>query len=63
VNYPISISLVIADTIIPQTDKGGNNVLGSYRNAWYFAIGLDGLGMAIALYFLWMSMVKGETIS
>jgi hypothetical protein len=63
VNYSISISLGIAGTIIRQTSNGGSNVLGSYRNAWYFAIGLDGLGMAVALYFLWISVVKGGTVS
>lgn len=63
VNYSISISLGIAGTIIRQTNDGGKNVLEGYRNAWYFAIGLDGLGMAIALYFFWISVVKGQSVT
>jgi hypothetical protein len=63
VSYSISMSLGIAGIIIRQTINGGSNVLGSYRNAWYLAIGLDSLAMVIALYFLWVSVVKGETVS
>lgn len=63
VNYSISLSLGIAGTIVRQTDGGGSNVLGSYRNAWYFGIGLDSLGLMIALYFFWISVVKGRTVS
>jgi hypothetical protein len=63
VNYSISISLGIAGTIIRQTNDGGMDVLGSYRNAWYFAIGLDGLGLAIALYFMWISVFRGKAVS
>ncbi|KAF8853182.1 MFS general substrate transporter [Acephala macrosclerotiorum] len=63
VNYTISLSLGIAGTIIRQTNNGKENMLGSYRNAWYFAIGLDGLGMAIALWFFWISVVKAKTVS
>ncbi|PVH77668.1 hypothetical protein DL98DRAFT_561495 [Cadophora sp. DSE1049] len=58
VNYSISLSLGLAGTIVRQTKAGGENVLGSYRNAWYFAVGLDGLGMVVALYFLWISVGK-----
>ncbi|KAG4439029.1 hypothetical protein IFR05_005493 [Cadophora sp. M221] len=56
VNYSISFSLGIAGTIVRRADGGGDSTLRSYRNAWYFAIGLDGLGMVIALYFLWISV-------
>jgi hypothetical protein len=51
-NYSVSISLGIAGTIFGETDNRVGNVLGSYRNVWYFAIGLDSLGMATALYSL-----------
>jgi hypothetical protein len=51
-NYSVSTSLGIAGTIFRETDNRGGNVLGSYRNVWYIAIGLDSLGMAIALYSL-----------
>jgi hypothetical protein len=62
VDYSISLSLGIAGTIIRQTEKGGSNVVGSYRNAWYLGNGLGGLGLAIALYSLWISVVKGKTV-
>jgi len=62
VNYSISLSLGIAGTILRQTDDGGQNVLGSYRNAWYFAIGLEGFGIGIALWFLGLSM-RGRAAS
>jgi formate-dependent nitrite reductase membrane component NrfD len=57
VKYSILISLGIR-----QTEEASDEI-GGYRNAWYFAIGLDGLGMVIALYFLWISVVKHRTIS
>lgn len=44
-------------------NDGGSNVLGSYRNAWDFGIGLDGLGLAIALVFFWIFGAKGKTVS
>ncbi|CZT10906.1 related to Drug resistance protein YOR378W [Rhynchosporium agropyri] len=63
VNYSISLSLGIAGTIVRQTDPRHDNTLGSYRNAWYFAIGLDRLGLVIALYFLWISVGRAKVSS
>jgi hypothetical protein len=63
VNYSISISLGVAGTIVRQTNDSGKEVLEGYRNAWYFAIGLDGFGMAIALYFFWVSVVKEKAVA
>ncbi|CZT09641.1 related to Drug resistance protein YOR378W [Rhynchosporium graminicola] len=63
VNYSISLSLGIAGTIARQTDPRHDNTLLSYRNAWYFAIGLDGLGLVIALYFLWISVGRAKVSS
>ncbi|TIA47040.1 hypothetical protein D6C79_04861 [Aureobasidium pullulans] len=41
VNYSISIVLRIAGTVDRNVNKGGKDVLGGYRGAWYFGIGLD----------------------
>lgn len=54
VNYSISLGLGIAGTIASQltgdsTDVG--SILYGYRGAFYFAIGLDLLGVVIAVYF------------
>lgn len=51
VNYSISLALGIAGTIVRNVG-GAGNALASYRGAWYFGIGLDGLAVAIALYFV-----------
>jgi hypothetical protein len=48
-------------TIIRYT-QGRASEIETYRYSWYFAIGLDSLGTAIALYFLWIS-VRGKTVS
>ncbi|KAK2623578.1 hypothetical protein QTJ16_007132 [Diplocarpon rosae] len=61
VNYSISISLGIASTIVRQTREKGISRLETYRNVWYFAIGLDGLGVLIALYFLWIKVVRRKS--
>lgn len=52
VNYSISLGLGIAGTIVRQVNSNGSNVLAGYRGAWYFGIGLDGLAVVIALYFV-----------
>lgn len=53
VNYSISIALGIAGTVDRNVNQGGENVLKGYRGAWYFGIGLDGVAVLIALYFVW----------
>jgi hypothetical protein len=62
VNYSISISLGIADTVIGRRIAEGAMCSGVIERV-VFAIGVDGFGMGIALYFLWISVVKGKTIS
>ncbi|KAK3052027.1 hypothetical protein LTR09_006981 [Extremus antarcticus] len=53
VNYSISLGLGIAGTIVRNVDMSAGTVLQGYRGAWYFGIGLDGIAVAIALYFVW----------
>lgn len=50
-NYSISLALGIAGTIVGNVNASGDNVLGGYRAAWYFGIGLDGIAAVIAAYF------------
>lgn len=51
-NYSISLALGIAGTIVSNVNASGDHVLGGYRAAWYFGIGLDGVAAVIALYFV-----------
>ena len=61
VNYSISIGLGFAGTINryvkPQAD-GSVDYLRGFRGAWWFGAGLDGLGLLIALYFVWRTRSK-----
>lgn len=55
VNYSISLSLGFAGTIEGQVNNGGQtpeDLLKGYRGAWYLAIGLAGLGIALSLVFV-----------
>lgn len=52
VNYSISLGLGIAGTIVRNVNPTGDRTLQGYRGAWYFGIGLDGIAVAIALYFV-----------
>ncbi|KAJ5641849.1 hypothetical protein N7490_005849 [Penicillium lividum] len=55
VNYSISLGLGFAGTIEVHVNKGGKtpaDVLLGYRGAWYFAIGLTGLGILLSLTFV-----------
>lgn len=49
VNYSISIGIGMAGTVERYVRKGGADVLTGYRSALYFAIGLDVLGLCLAL--------------
>ncbi|RMY51076.1 hypothetical protein D0863_14694 [Hortaea werneckii] len=53
VNYSISLALGIAGTVVRNINPSGTNTLAGYRGAWYLGIGLDGLAVLIALYFVW----------
>lgn len=65
VNYSISIGLGFAGTIdryvSPQGD-GSYDYLRGFRGAWWFGAGLDGLGLLIALYFVWHTRSKNSKI-
>jgi MFS family permease len=55
VNYSISLGLGFAGTIEVNVNNGGTtpaNVLLGYRGAWYFGIGLTGLGIVLSLVFV-----------
>lgn len=60
INYSISIGLGIAGTVESQVNKGGRDVLAGYRGAWYVGIGLDVLGivLAICLVLSWRATMK-----
>lgn len=47
-NYSIAIGLGIAGTIDGHVNRGGKDILRGYRGAWYAAVGLDVLGVAVA---------------
>lgn len=52
VNYSISIALGIAGTVEMQVTKGETGpaaALRGYRSAWYFGIGLAGLGLCFSV--------------
>lgn len=60
INYSISIGLGIAGTVESQVNGGGRNLLAGYRGAWYVGIGLDVVGilLAICLIVSWRATLK-----
>ena len=62
VNYSISIGLGMAGTVESQVNDGGRDVLKGYRGAWYLGIGLDVLGMvlAVCLTLSWRASLKAK---
>lgn len=60
INYSISIGLGVAGTVETHVNDGGRNLLGGYRGAWYVGIGLDALGilLAIGLVLSWRATMK-----
>lgn len=61
VNYSISLGLGFAGTIEANVNDGGNTpaeVLKGYRGAWYFGIGISGLGVLVSLTFLAKSYMR-----
>lgn len=64
INYSISIGLGIAGTAESQVNDGGNNLLTGYRSAWYVGIGLDvlGISLAICLILSWRATLKQKAI-
>ncbi|MCJ1232576.1 hypothetical protein MMC14_000529 [Varicellaria rhodocarpa] len=56
VNYSISLGLGFAGTVQVNVDEGANptlSLLKGFRGAWYMAIGLAGLGIMVACYFVY----------
>lgn len=53
VNYSISMGLAVAGTIERNVNHDGTDILLGYRGAWWFAIGIDALGIFFSLYFVW----------
>ncbi|KIW15221.1 hypothetical protein PV08_05266 [Exophiala spinifera] len=62
VNYSISIGLGMAGTVETHVNHGGTDELKGYRGAWYLGIGLDGLGivLAICLIFSWRATERSK---
>lgn len=62
VNYSISIGLGMAGTVESHVNNGGKDVLLGYRGAWYLGIGLDGLGimMAVLLIISWRATMRAK---
>lgn len=62
VNYSISIGLGMAGTVESHVNDGGRNTLKGYRGAWYLGIGLDVLGMVLALCLVisWRATLKAK---
>lgn len=63
INYSISIGLGMAGTVESQVNNGGrtpSDILAGYRGAWYLGIGLDVLGivLALALIVSWRATIK-----
>ncbi|KAL7625930.1 multidrug-resistance type transporter aminotriazole resistance [Parahypoxylon ruwenzoriense] len=55
VNYSISLGLGFAGTVETQVNNGGGtraDILRGYRGAFYMAVGLAGLGVAVCIAFL-----------
>ncbi|KAB8337158.1 hypothetical protein FH972_021462 [Carpinus fangiana] len=59
-NYSISIGLGIAGTIESKIEPTGEDKLRGYRSAWYFAIGISGLGVLTALAFNLLELVRAH---
>ncbi|RMZ85861.1 hypothetical protein DV737_g447, partial [Chaetothyriales sp. CBS 132003] len=61
VNYSISIALGIAGTVemqVTEGEAGPSAVLRGYRSAWYFGIGLAGLGLCFSVVNLVITKIK-----
>lgn len=61
VNYAISIGLGIAGTVESRVNRGGRDLLRGYRGAFYSAIGLSGMGVVFALYFVFTDFKHRRT--
>ncbi|KAK9466113.1 hypothetical protein V1512DRAFT_263887 [Lipomyces arxii] len=55
VNYSVSLGLGFAGTVESQINKSGDDLLKGYRSAWYMAIGLSTLGIALSTHYIFAS--------
>ncbi|KAK7894816.1 hypothetical protein LTR67_005555 [Exophiala xenobiotica] len=62
INYSISIGLGMAGTVETHVNNGGSDELQGYRGAWYLGIGLDGIGilLAVCLIFSWRATLQAK---
>lgn len=62
INYSISIGLGMAGTVETHVNNGGIDELHGYRGAWYLSIGLDGIGilLAVCLIFSWRATLQAK---
>ena len=58
VNYSISIGLGIGGTVEVHVNRGNEDLLRGYRGAWYAGIGLSGMGLVLALYFILSEQIQ-----
>ena len=58
VNYSISIGLGIGGTVEVHVNKGGQDMLRGYRGAWYAGMGLSGMGVVLAFYFILNEQIR-----
>ena len=58
VNYSISIGLGIGGTVEVHVNRGNEDLLRGYRGAWYAGIGLSGMGLMLALYFVFSEQMQ-----
>ena len=67
VNYSISLGLGLAATVHVSVDSDGSQLLRGFRSAWYFAMGLSALGIALAVLYVamgaWKAMRDKRTVN
>ncbi|KAH8585962.1 major facilitator superfamily domain-containing protein [Bisporella sp. PMI_857] len=52
VNYSISVGLGLAGTVQDSVDENKTQILKGFRGAWYFGMGLSGVGIIVSVSFL-----------
>jgi len=58
INYSISIGLGFAGTVETQINRDGTDLLKGYRAAYYMGIGLAGLGVIIAGFYMAENLLR-----
>jgi MFS family permease len=62
VNYSISVGLGLAGTVQHSVDKDKTQVLKGFRSAWYFGMGLSGVGIIVAISFLALTLFTAKGV-